>query len=69
MALAAAQLGLRFVAVMPEGVSQERRQIIEAYGGEVIFSPRAEGISGALAGAARVSRSGGVSATPVFQPG
>jgi cysteine synthase A len=51
MALAAAQLGLRFVAVMPEGVSRERRQIIEAYGGEVVFTPRVEGIMGALAGA------------------
>src|ERR1700761_7203816 len=38
MALAAAQMGLRFVAVMPEGVSRERRLIIESFGGEVIFS-------------------------------
>jgi cysteine synthase len=53
MALAAAQLGLRFVAVMPEGVSRERRQIIEAYGGRVVFTPRHEGIMGALAGAVR----------------
>jgi cysteine synthase A len=49
MALAAAQLGLRFVAVMPEGVSQERRLIIRSFGGEVLFSPRAQGIRGALA--------------------
>jgi cysteine synthase len=34
MALASAQLGCCFVAVMPEGVSQERRLIIESYGGE-----------------------------------
>src|SRR5580704_11089111 len=31
MALASAQMGLRFVAVMPEGVSRERSLIIEAY--------------------------------------
>jgi cysteine synthase len=55
MALASAQLGLCFVAVMPEGVSEERRMIIESYGGEVVFSPRAEGIRGALAGAAHVA--------------
>lgn len=30
MALAAAQMGLPFVAVMPENVSRERSQIIEA---------------------------------------
>ena len=53
MALAAAQMGLRFVAVMPEGVSRSGRLIIESYGGEVVFSPRAEGIRGALLGAAR----------------
>lgn len=49
MALASSQLGLEFVAVMPEGVSNERRMMIEAYGGQVIFSPRAEGIAGAMA--------------------
>ena len=43
MALASAQIGLRFVAVMPEGVSRERSLIIESYGGEVVFSPRARG--------------------------
>jgi cysteine synthase len=53
MALAAAQLDLRFVAVMPEGVSQERRLIIESYGGTVVFSARGEGIRGALRRAER----------------
>jgi len=53
MALAAAQLGLRFVAVMPEGVSQERTLIIHSYGGDVVFSPRDQGIRGALAAAER----------------
>jgi cysteine synthase A len=53
MALAAAQMGLHFVAVMPEGVSRERSLIIEAYGGEVVYSPRGEGIAGSLAAAER----------------
>jgi cysteine synthase A len=35
LAMACAQLGLRFVAVMPEGVSSERVLIIRRYGGEV----------------------------------
>jgi cysteine synthase A len=59
MALACAQLGLHFVAVMPEGVSQERRLIIRSYGGEVIFSPRALGIRGALTGAEQEARERG----------
>lgn len=48
LALACAQLGLRFVAVMPEGVSSERSLIIRSYGGEVVFSPAGEGIRGSL---------------------
>ncbi len=69
MALAAAQLGLCFVAVMPEGVSRERRMIIEAYGGEVVFSPRDEGIRGALTGATReATRRGGFSPLQFSNP-
>ena len=48
-ALACAQLGLRFIAVMPEGVSDERVWIIRALGGAVQFSPKADGIRGAIA--------------------
>jgi cysteine synthase A len=55
MALAAAQLGLRFTAVMPEGVSQERTLIIRSYGGEVVFSPRAQGIKCALDAADQIA--------------
>jgi cysteine synthase A len=49
MAAACAQLGFRFVAIMPEGVSNERGLIIRGYGGEVRFSPKADGILGAIA--------------------
>lgn len=49
MALACAQLGVRFLAVMPEGVSNERVLMIRAYGGQIRFTPAAAGIGGALA--------------------
>src|SRR5438876_5859254 len=49
LALACAQMGLRFLAVMPEGVSGERVFIIRAYGGEVKLTPRELGIRGAIA--------------------
>ena len=55
MALACAQLGNRFLAVMPEGVSNERVLIIRAYGGEIRFSPKAGGIPGAIAESERVA--------------
>jgi cysteine synthase A len=48
MALACAQMGLRFIAVMPEGVSNERVLMIRAYGGETRLTPKAAGIRGSI---------------------
>ena len=48
-AMVCARLGLRFRAVMPEGVSGERVAIIRRYGGEVVLTDRAEGVAGAMA--------------------
>jgi cysteine synthase A len=60
MALACAQLGLRFIAVLPEGVSAERGLMIRGYGGELVFTPQAEGIVGALKETERLARETGV---------
>ena len=49
MALVCAQLGLRFIAVMPVGVSHERVLMIRALGGEVRLTPKADGSAGAIA--------------------
>jgi cysteine synthase A len=38
MALVCAQLGLKFIAILPEGVSNERALMIRAYGGSTHFS-------------------------------
>jgi cysteine synthase len=56
LALACAQLRVRFLAVMPEGVSNERVLMIRAYGGEVCFSPREAGIRGAIAETERLGQ-------------
>lgn len=56
-ALACAQMGLRFVAVMPEGVSHERTLMIRAFGGEVRLTPKAEGIRGAINETQRLAES------------
>jgi cysteine synthase A len=48
LALACAQMGLKFTAVMPESVSNERVLIIRSYGGKVILVPKSEGILGAI---------------------
>jgi cysteine synthase A len=54
-AMACAAIGVRFIAVMPEGVSNERMLMIRRYGGEVVLTPHADGMAGALARAAEMS--------------
>jgi len=56
MALTCAQLGLRFVAVMPEGVSNERILMIRAFGGDVHFTPQELGVAGSIAEAVSLAR-------------
>src|SRR3954470_12884996 len=56
LALACAQMGLRFLAVMPEGVTQERITTIRAYGGEVVLVPKNIGMPGAMAKAAELAK-------------
>jgi len=56
MALVCAQLQMRFIAVMPEGVSNERVLIIKAYGGEIRVTPKEHGILGAIAETERLAR-------------
>jgi cysteine synthase A len=48
-AMACAAIGVRFVAVMPEGVSNERLLLIRRYGAEVVLTPHADGMAGAIA--------------------
>lgn len=47
-ALASAQLGLRFTAIMPENVSPERVKIIRAYGASVELTNADEGIDASI---------------------
>src|SRR4051794_9902333 len=47
-ALVCAQQRLRFTAVMPEGVSNERVLIIRAFGGDVRFTPAPLGVQGSI---------------------
>lgn len=46
LAMVAAARGYKFVALMGDGYSVERRKLIRAYGGKVILFPSAEGSSG-----------------------
>lgn len=67
LALASAQMRVKFTAVMPEGVTDERVLTIRAYGGDVVLVPRAEGIRGAIARAAELARERGAFAPRQFE--
>jgi cysteine synthase A len=59
MALACAQRNLRFLAVMPEGVSNERTLMIRAFGGEIRMTPKEGGILGAIRESENLARERG----------
>lgn len=44
----AASMGLRCIIVMPDTMSIERQMLMKAYGAEVLLSPGAEGMTGAI---------------------
>jgi cysteine synthase len=48
LSLVGRQKGYKVVCVMPENMSEERKKIIQAFGGEIMFSPAEESLSGCL---------------------
>lgn len=49
LAMACAAKGYHLILTMPENMSQERQQIVQAYGAEVILTTAAANIAGAIA--------------------
>ncbi len=56
IAMVAAARGFKAVIVMPDTMSKERISLMKAYGAEVILSPGAEGMKGAVDEAERICR-------------
>ena len=49
--------GSRVVLTMPDTMSQERRRLLQAYGAELVLTPGAEGMKGAISRAEELLRS------------
>ena len=58
LAMAAAVRGYKMVLVMPEHMSIERRQIMRAFGAEIVLTPRAGGMEEAIDVAQRMQAEG-----------
>lgn len=56
LAAVSAALGYRAVLVMPDSMSVERRKLISAYGAEIVLTPGAEGMAGAVSRAGELHR-------------
>ncbi|KWW32043.1 MAG: cysteine synthase A [bacterium P3] len=50
------QKGYRVVLTMPESMSQERRALLKAYGAELVLTPGADGMAGAVRKAQQLNR-------------
>ncbi|HKY41438.1 MAG TPA: cysteine synthase A [Polyangiaceae bacterium] len=49
LSLVASQRGYRCILTMPESMSLERRQLLQSYGAELVLTPEAEQMDGAIA--------------------
>ena len=55
LAMVAAARGYRAVLFMPDTMSVERRQLIAAYGAEIVLTPGKDGMKGAIAAAEKMA--------------
>ena len=56
LASVAAARGYRVIIVMPDSMSVERRQLMGAYGAELVLTPGAQGMAGAIARAEELAK-------------
>lgn len=64
LAFVAASKGLRLILTMPDTMSIERRRIVAALGAEIVLTPGAEGMKGAIAKAHELAKEYGNAIIP-----
>jgi cysteine synthase A len=59
LAMVCAARGYRCIFTMPETMSRERRMLLRGYGAELVLTPGAEGMAGAIAKAEELAKGEG----------
>ncbi|KSU76520.1 MULTISPECIES: cysteine synthase A [Fictibacillus] len=67
LAMVAAAKGYKSVIVMPDTMSMERRNLLRAFGAELVLTPGAEGMGGAIRKAEALSQENGYFLTQQFK--